>query len=152
MPNTIRLAGQGDLPAILRLIAADSLTGVDTLDAGEPAQHYVRALENIQADPNNEFWVLEGQDGSVAGCFQLTYTPGLAYLGGWRATVETVRVAPQLRGRGLGRTMMEWAIDRARKRGCALIQLATNKQRDAAHRFYKSLGFVASHEGMKLRL
>ncbi len=152
VPDTIRLANERDLPAILRLIAADSLTGVDALDAGEPARHYVEALETIQADPNNEFWVLEDNSGAVAGCFQMTYTPGMAYLGGWRATVETVRVAPHLRGKGLGRTMMEWAIDRARNRGCALFQLATNKQRDAAHRFYKSLGFVASHEGMKLRL
>lgn len=152
MPETIRLASQNDLPAILRLIAADSLTGVDAPGDGQPAQPYVQALETIQADPNNEYWVLEDEDGSVVGCFQLTYIPGLAYLGGWRATVETVRVAPQLRGRGLGRVMMQWAIDRARERGCALVQLATNKQRDAAHRFYKSLGFVASHEGMKLRL
>lgn len=152
MPATLKPAERGDLPAILHLIAADSLTGVDQPQAGGPEQHYIEAFDAIQTDPNNEFWVLADDEGSVIGCFQLTFAPGLAYLGGWRATVETVRIAPDRRGEGLGRAMMERAIDRARERGCALVQLATNKRRDDAHRFYESLGFVASHEGMKLRL
>ena len=33
-----------------------------------------------------------------------------------------------------------------------LRQLTTDKSRPEAHRFYTQLGFVASHEGMKLRL
>ena len=47
---------------------------------------------------------------------------------------------------------MTWAIDEARRRGCALVQLTSDKSRQAAHRFYERLGFVASHEGMKLAL
>jgi GNAT superfamily N-acetyltransferase len=47
---------------------------------------------------------------------------------------------------------MAWAIDLARARGCALVQLTTDKVRTDAHRFYTALGFVAGHEGMKLRL
>ena len=48
--------------------------------------------------------------------------------------------------------MMRWAIERARERGCALVQLTTDKRRGDAHRFYRRLGFEASHEGMKLGL
>jgi GNAT superfamily N-acetyltransferase len=48
--------------------------------------------------------------------------------------------------------MMAWALDRARERGCGLAQLTTDKRRTDAQRFYVSLGFVASHEGMKLTL
>jgi hypothetical protein len=33
-----------------------------------------------------------------------------------------------------------------------LVQLTTDKSRLDAHRFYRRLGFVASHEGMKLAL
>ena len=47
---------------------------------------------------------------------------------------------------------MEWALDRGRARGCALVQLTTDKSRKDAHRFYDSLGFTASHEGYKLPL
>ena len=48
--------------------------------------------------------------------------------------------------------MLRWAIGEARRRGCALVQLTTDKSRTDAHRFYERLGFVASHEGMKLHL
>ena len=53
---------------------------------------------------------------------------------------------------GIGRRMFAWAIERARIRGCRLVQLTTDKRRPDAIRFYESLGFVASHEGMKLVL
>jgi GNAT superfamily N-acetyltransferase len=43
-------------------------------------------------------------------------------------------------------------IARARERGCHLVQLTTDKARPDARRFYEGLGFVASHEGMKIRL
>ncbi len=48
--------------------------------------------------------------------------------------------------------MFEWAIAEARRRGCTLVQLTTVKTRTDAHRFYNRLGFVASHEGLKMRL
>ncbi|MFE3526524.1 GNAT family N-acetyltransferase, partial [Streptomyces sp. NPDC059161] len=65
---------------------------------------------------------------------------------------EAVRVRADRRGDGLGRTLMAHAITRARSRGCALVQLTSNKQREDAHRFYVALGFVSSHEGFKLAL
>jgi GNAT superfamily N-acetyltransferase len=52
----------------------------------------------------------------------------------------------------LGAELLRWAIDQARGRGCALVQLTTDKTRSDAHRFYARLGFVASHEGFKLTL
>ena len=48
--------------------------------------------------------------------------------------------------------MVAWAIGEARRRGCALVQLTTDKRRADAHRFYARLGFTASHEGLKLTL
>jgi GNAT superfamily N-acetyltransferase len=48
--------------------------------------------------------------------------------------------------------MIDWAIAQAGARGCRLVQLTTDRRRTDAHRFYASLGFVASHEGMKLDL
>ena len=83
---------------------------------------------------------------------QITYIPYLTYQGGWRALIEGVRIAPGLRSRGLGQMLFEWAIGRARARGCHMVQLTTDKSRKDAHRFYERLGFVASHEGMKLTL
>lgn len=82
---------------------------------------------------------------------QITFTSCITHQGGWRATIEGVRVKRRFRGSGVGRELLAWAIARARKRGCRLVQLTTDKARPEALRFYESLGFVASHEGMKLR-
>jgi GNAT superfamily N-acetyltransferase len=66
--------------------------------------------------------------------------------------VEAVHVRDGHRGHGLGAAMVRWAVDGARRRGCALVQLTSDKQRTDAHRFYERLGFHASHEGFKLQL
>ena len=65
---------------------------------------------------------------------------------------KPVRVAANHRSRSLGVAMFQWAIDEARRRGCALVQPTTDKSRADAHRFYERLGFTASHEGFKLQL
>ncbi|WBC14759.1 GNAT family N-acetyltransferase [Micromonospora sp. WMMA1998] len=144
-----RDATRADLPAVLALLADDVL-GRDR-DLPEVDAAYERAFADLDADPRNHLVVAE-VDGEPAGCFQLTYIPGLGRHGAERCLIESVRVRSDLRGRGLGRVMMRWAIDQARARGCALVQLTTDKQRADAHRFYRGLGFVASHEGMKLAL
>jgi GNAT superfamily N-acetyltransferase len=56
------------------------------------------------------------------------------------------------RAGGLGHALFSWAISEARRRGCALVQLTSDKTRADAHRFYTSLGFTATHEGLKLPL
>jgi ribosomal protein S18 acetylase RimI-like enzyme len=48
--------------------------------------------------------------------------------------------------------MIGWAIDGARRDGIATVQLTTDKTRTDAQRFYARLGFVATHEGMRLPL
>ncbi|HEX4814414.1 MAG TPA: GNAT family N-acetyltransferase [Nonomuraea sp.] len=119
---------------------------------GDPAdERYLAAFDRIDADPYDELIVAE-HDGKVVGTMQLTYLAGLSRLGAERCQIEAVRVAAAARGRGLGRRMIRWAIGRARARGCAVVQLTSDKSRADAHRFYGSLGFTASHEGFKLVL
>ena len=90
--------------------------------------------------------------GAVVATLQLTVIPGLARRGSLRGQIEAVRVHEDLRGRGLGEALMTWAIDEARRRGCTLVQLTSDKRREDARRFYERLGFTASHEGFKLRV
>ena len=119
---------------------------------GEPPDpSYVRAFDAIDQDPNQKLLVLD-HDGEVIGTLQLTFVPGLSHLGGLRLQVEAVRIDQRFRDRGLGRLIFEWVIDHARRTGCRMVQLTTNKSRPDAHRFYERLGFVASHHGMKLTL
>ena len=83
---------------------------------------------------------------------QLSFLPGLARRGALRAQIEAVRVDEGYRNRSLGAALFTWAINEARRRQCALVQLTTDKSRTSAHRFYERLGFAATHEGMKLLL
>ena len=147
----IRLATRDDVHGVVELLASDPLGATrESLSTPLP-EEYFTAFAEIHADSNNELVVVE-REGSIIGCLQLTFIPGLSRQAMTRALVEGVRVAESERGRGTGRQLLEWAIDRAWQRGCGLVQLTTDKQREDAHRFYESLGFVASHEGMKLSL
>jgi GNAT superfamily N-acetyltransferase len=90
--------------------------------------------------------------GQVAGTLQLTLIPGLSRHGMLRAQIEGVRVAASWRGQGLGRALIGWAIEEARRSGCGLVQLTSDKRRPDAIRLYEALGFTPTHEGLKLSL
>ena len=146
-----RLARREDVPAIVRLLADDTL-GAQRESAAEPLPEvYSSAFEAVEASPDNEIIVGES-GGAVVACLQITYIPGLGRKGVLRAQIEAVRVASSMRGVGLGERLMRVAIDRARQRGCGLVQLTSDKERSDAHRFYERLGFAATHDGMKLEL
>jgi GNAT superfamily N-acetyltransferase len=115
------------------------------------ADGYRAAFAAIESDPN-QFLAVAVQDARVVGTLQLTFIPGLSRHGAWRGQIEAVRVASELRGSGLGRRLIEWAIAQCRARGCGLVQLTTDRTRPDAHRFYEALGFVASHIGYKMSL
>ncbi len=151
MPLKIRKASSSDLPEIIRLIADDFLGQQRESFTLPLSDKYVDAFSEIDADPNNELIVGE-VNGRVVGVLQLTYTPSLSFQGGRRCTVESVRVDEALRGQGIGRKMMLWAIERAKSRGCISMQLTSHIERARAHSFYEELGFVKSHVGMKIKL
>jgi GNAT superfamily N-acetyltransferase len=151
MIAAVRRARRDDLPAIVAMLADDSL-GQTREDAGPPLNPaYVEAFAAIERDPNQFMAVLE-DEGGVVGTLQLTFIPGLSLKGMLRGQIESVRIASSRRGQGFGHVMLQWAIEECRRRGCGLVQLAMNKSREDTLRFYKSLGFVASHEGFKLTL
>jgi ribosomal protein S18 acetylase RimI-like enzyme len=146
-----RRAQSSDLPDIVALLADDQL-GQSREDASVPVNgKYVDAFDALQRDPNQLMAVLVA-DRVVAGCVQISFIPGLSRQGMWRGQIESVRIASSRRDEGLGRRLLEWAIAECRNRGCGLVQLTTDKSRLDARRFYESLGFRASHEGMKLSL
>ncbi|GMU01599.1 GNAT family N-acetyltransferase [Corallococcus caeni] len=149
MPSiTFRHAQATDLPTILKLLADDAIAQSRTGNTEDISPSVRAAFDELHADPNNELIVGE-QDGEVVATLQLTYIPGLSRGGMRRALVEAVRVRSDLRGQRIGEALMVDAMERARARGCGLMQLTTDKRRHEAHRFYARLGFVASHEGMK---
>lgn len=148
---TFRDATLADLPAIVALLAEDTL-GEKREDPSLPLDPaYERAFHLISANPDQRQIVAE-QGGVVVGTMQLTFIPGIAFKGAWRGQIEAVRVAGSLRGQGIGAEMIEWAVGQCRARDCRMVQLTSDKSRTAAHRFYERLGWTRSHEGFKIKL
>lgn len=146
-----RTAVAADVPALVRMLADDPIgatreSAAEPLDAG-----YISAFDAIARDPNNELLLAE-RGGAIVAVVQITFIPSLTYRGSWRAQLEGVRVAAGARGGGIGRALIEAAIDRARARGCRLVQLTSDQRRPDAIRFYEQLGFRTTHAGMKLAL
>ena len=145
----IRKARRDDIEAIVRMLVDDQIGA--TRDSTDDLGPYLRAFQAIDADPH-QLLVVAASDDEPVGTLQLTIIPGLARSGALRGQVEAVRVRRDYRSAGLGGDLMRWAIDEAKRRGCALVQLTSDTSRTEAHKFYERLGFVASHTGFKLNL
>ncbi len=145
---SFRRAVRGDLEAIVAMLADDVL-GATREDARLPlADVYLDAFAAIEADQNQMLAVAE-IDGRVVGALQISFLPGLSHKGAWRGQIESVRVAGDQRGTGVGQALIGWAVEQCAARGCALVQLTTSNSRTDARRFYERLGFEATHTGMK---
>lgn len=145
----LREARRDEVPLIVAMLLDDHL-GKGREDMSDMAP-YLKAFDAIAADPFNTQYVWD-ENGEVLGCLQLTVIPGISQQGAWRAQIEGVRVSGAKRGTGIGHRMMHAIMAIARERGCAQMQLTTNKVRHDAQRFYETLGFEKSHEGMKVKL
>ena len=146
-----RKATKVDVPFIVKMLANDKLGKLREKYQEPLSETYYTAFEIINSDQNQELMVVENEnDPEIAGTFQLTFIPYLSYQGRSRVQIENVMVRNDLQGKGIGQKMFEWAIKRAKERNAHLLQLTSDKQRPRAIKFYEDLGFVPSHEGMKL--
>jgi GNAT superfamily N-acetyltransferase len=146
---TLRPARREDVAAIVRLLADDHLGGERETVSDPPEPAYLAAFDKVAADPRNLLAVAQDGAGAVVGTLQMTFIPGLSNQGAELALIEAVRVDSSLRGRGVGQVMIRWAMDEARRRDCANIELLAHNSRTDAHRFYERLGFIRSHAGMR---
>ncbi|KRP96673.1 GNAT family acetyltransferase [Bradyrhizobium yuanmingense] len=146
----IRPARREDVATIAAMLADDHLGRArERVEDPLPAAYY-DAFARIARDPNLTLVVAESE-GRVVGCLQLAILPGLSSQGGSRGLLEDVRVATECRSRGIGEQLVQWAVTEAKARGCNLVELLTHQTRVDAQRFYKRLGFAASHVGMTVR-
>jgi GNAT superfamily N-acetyltransferase len=144
---TVRTATPDDAADLVGLLRAGAL--VPTGEYHDPdLGSWRETLTNLAATPGNDVLVAE-VDGRVAGTCQLIVFRHLQHGGGWCAELESMHVAPDLRGSGVGGVLLEAAVERARAAGCYRVQLTSNRARNDAHRFYERHGFTPSHVGYK---
>jgi len=147
-----RKASIKDLPILIKMLANDKLGQYREEIQNPLPNEYVSAFQRIMQDDNQFLLVVENSQKEIIGTLQLSFIQYLTYKGGLRAQMEAVRIAENARAQGLGRKMIEWGIEVARKRGAHLIQLTCDKKRPESIGFYKKIGFLDTHAGMKMNL
>lgn len=107
------------------MLADDPLGARRESDTSPLPRCYHDAFDAIDRDPNIELVVAQAGAGGalgalgIVGVLQLSFIPNLSHRGGWRALIEGVRVAAAHRCGGVGRQMLQWAIERARQRAAS---------------------------------
>jgi GNAT superfamily N-acetyltransferase len=134
-PPEVRRATPGDAPEVARLLH-DFQAEFDEPSPG------VETLEERYADliRNKEMIVLLTGDGPD-GFAQLRFRPWV-YSAGLCAYLEELYVVPDLRGNGLGRALLESAMQTARGEGAEQMELGTSETDTAARALYESAGFT----------
>jgi GNAT superfamily N-acetyltransferase len=100
-----------------------------------------RSVERLTADPQTDYLLgAPVPDAPAAGVCQLRFRHSI-WTGSDDAWLEDVYVLDEARGTGLGRALVEFAMERARARGCGRIQLDVNTANGPAKTLYESLGF-----------
>jgi GNAT superfamily N-acetyltransferase len=131
----IRAATEADLPSILALYVEVEDDG-RVLSVGQARSVFAR----MRSYPDYAVYVAI-LNGSIVGTFALLIMDNLAHMGARSGVVEDVVVQRDWRGKGVGRQMIRFAMDRCREKGCYKLALSSNLKREAAHRFYDGLGF-----------
>lgn len=147
----IREAVAADIPGLIALFADDAVGGHGDTREIAALPDYEAAFHRISESPNDALYVAE-LGGDVVGTFQTTLTTTMSARGATNLTIEAVQTRADLRGRGIGAAMIGFAIEKGRQAGARLVQLTSNSKREAAHRFYRRLGFSQSHAGFKMNL
>ncbi|MCP9768736.1 GNAT family N-acetyltransferase [Lacihabitans sp. LS3-19] len=148
---SFRIANSDDLIDIVKMLSDDTLGATREKFEAKLSENYIRAFENIIKDTNQELTIVE-MNGEKIATFHLTFIQYLTHQGGLRAQVEAVRTNSKYRGQGIGKRVFEYIINRAKEKNCIMVQLTTDKKRPDAISFYENIGFIATHEGMKLKL
>jgi GNAT superfamily N-acetyltransferase len=132
----VRPANAADIAGVLALYAQPDLDDGNVL----PLEQAVALFERFGRYPDYTLYVAE-QDHEIVGTFALLVMDNLGHLGAPSGIVEDVVVAPARQSSGIGRTMMHFAMERCRQKGCYKLVLSSNAKRERAHAFYESLGF-----------
>jgi GNAT superfamily N-acetyltransferase len=141
----IRKAVAADLSAILALYAELSVT--DRLPQAEDA---IEIWAKILGSEMMGVHVAELDGRAVSTCV-LVIVPNLTRNQSPFAIIENVVTLAAMRGRGIGRRVIQAAFDEAWAAGCYKVMLLTGRKDEAVLRFYESCGFSRGKTAFEIR-
>ena len=101
-----------------------------------------RTVDRLVREPSTEYLLAAAEPSSEpAGVCQLRYRLSV-WTGLDDCWLEDLFVRPAAQRAGIGRALVEAAIDRARSRGCRRMELDVNERNAGAIDFYRGLGFT----------
>ena len=133
----IRIAVKKDMPAVLEIYRGLTDDPKDTITLEEAGNKF----DKIQTYPDYQLFVAEYEN-VIVGTFALLIMDNLAHRGEPSAIVEDVVVSRKMQGKGIGKSMMEYAMKLSSQKGCYKFVLSSHLKREQAHKFYESLGFL----------
>jgi len=136
MALKIRKADRDDIKDILAIYAEPDIDSGKVLDINSAETIF----NKMKSYPDYTLYVAAA-DNQIVGSFALLIMDNLAHMGAPSAIVEDVVVSSKWRSRGIGRQMIRFAMEKARKAGCYKLALSCSINRGRAHKFYESLGF-----------
>jgi len=142
--SVIREATESDLPAILELYAQPSFNG-DAVSLERAQQIY----QVIKTYPNYQIFVAEDA-GVIVGTLCLIVFCNISAMGKSSAIIESVVIRADFQGKGVGKQLVEHAMNAASKQGAYKIALYSGSPNDYVHHFYEGLGF--ERHGISYRL
>lgn len=132
---SLRPVREDELPLLAEILA--ELDG----DTPEPVERIRATWNAMKAHPDYDCYFAE-VDGEVIGTLSLIIFPVFSHRLASDAIVEAVVIRPAHRGKGLGRAMMQAAMQLAGSKGAYKLALSSNLRRLDAHRFYDGMGFT----------
>jgi len=142
---SVRPAGEGDLAAVLALLAQ-----LNPDDAALEPGLAEATWREILARPGVETLVAE-LDGAVVACLTLVAVPNLSRGARPYALIENVVTDAAHRGRRVGRTLMDAAVARAWALGAYKVMLMTGSKKESTLGFYRAGGFTDDKTAFQIR-
>ncbi len=108
--------------------------------------------ETIDQDLEKDGLFVMRSEGSIVAAISIEEDEAVAGLDCWdddlspMGELARLAVLPKLQGRGIGRIMMQYAMDELKKRGCKGIHILVNKENIKAIRCYAVFGFKKAGE------
>ncbi len=147
IPLRIERARREDLEPLLEMARRFHAEDGHALGAeGEAA--IARILEG---EPMARCWIVR-RDATPVGYLVLTLGYSVEY-GGRDGFIDDLYLVEEARGQGLGRKLLDFAIEQARALGIGTLHLEVDPENDSADRLYRRRGFSETGRRlMRLRL